>query len=123
MQGLDRPYLGPEQALSWGLDGPYVGPIRTLSRPQRIPVRLLHIPPHVFSRPPSSPRLASPRLASWRQEYIAFEKRHGERRGIEEAIVNRRREEYEAKLQVAPPPPHAMPQQPRASLPRCLYPP
>ena len=26
------------------------------------------------------------------KEYIAFEKRHGSRKGIEEAIVNRRRE-------------------------------
>mmetsp|Transcript_19117 Transcript_19117/g.18446 ORF Transcript_19117/g.18446 Transcript_19117/m.18446 type:complete len:725 (-) Transcript_19117:635-2809(-) len=36
------------------------------------------------------------------KEYIAFEKRHGTRKGIEDAIVNRRREDYEEKVKNDP---------------------
>ena len=39
-------------------------------------------------------------LTDLNKEYIAFEKRHGERRGIEEAILGRRRDEYEERLRL-----------------------
>lgn len=44
----------------------------------------------------------SPEAEDLKTEFTAFEKRHGDREGIEDVIINNRRDEYEKKLEEEP---------------------